>query len=147
MDAAPGPREHRSGAQINHGHPLHLPFGLGLRAKCRCRRPAREEKKSDPGEAAAVQSETHLKGRGGRGAAAGRDGAPSRAGASDNYPSLTRPPLCPRRYRHLRFSVRKPRLSAASRSYVTTELGFQARLSDPKSLLLTPLTQRRVGNL
>lgn len=54
------------------------------------------EKKPDPGEKAAVQNETYLRGRGGLGAAAGRNESSSRAGA----PYL-------KRYKHLRFTGEK----------------------------------------
>lgn len=84
MDAARGASEYGSGAQINHGHALHWHFGLGPRARCQRRRLARGRGGvgSAPGKAAAVQSETHLPGREGRGAAAGRGGASPRTGAS-----------------------------------------------------------------
>lgn len=103
------------------------------------------EKKSDASEAAAVQNETHLRGRGGEGAAAGPDRTSSRKGASNTYLSLTWPPPCSRRYKRFALQERKPKLTATSRSYVRTELEFQARLSDPKPCSLLSPTQRQVG--
>lgn len=48
MDGAPGPREHGPGAQINHGHQRHGPFGTGT--ECQIPTPAAKfwEGKSDP---------------------------------------------------------------------------------------------------
>lgn len=93
------------------------------------------EKKSEPGEAAAVQSETHLRGRG------GRAWSPARLEPPLGRALRTIPLVLLGRHSAWGgagicvFQVRKPRLTAATRSYVGAELGFQARLSDPKPSL------------
>lgn len=77
------PWEQGPGPLINHSRRLRWQFGFGTECQMPTQAAKLREKKSDPREAAAVRSETHLGRRGGQGAAAGRDGASSGAGAAD----------------------------------------------------------------
>lgn len=70
-------RKHGPGAPMNHRHPLHRLFGLGPECRLPTQAAKFGEEKSNPREAAAVQNETHLRRRGGQGAAAGPNGASS----------------------------------------------------------------------
>lgn len=137
-DEAPGP----PGAPARRADKSRTRTALTFETSTECQVPTRTAKfwedEFDPAEAAAVPSATHPRGAGRAGSRlSGRalwaltevlpGQSPARGGTGISA-----------------LQVREARLSAASRS-CRTELGFQARLSDTKPLLLALLHPDRVG--
>lgn len=115
-----------------------LTFGADTECQVPTRTAKFWEEESDPGEAAAVPTETHSRG-GGKG---GESALP--AGASGTYGILTWPAPSPRRHWHLRFTGERSKTLRSSSELREDSAGVP-NLSNTKPLPLALLYLARVG--